>query len=346
MRGALTIWILAITLQLNAQPINKADLHHRLDSLLEVKADHPFNGQVLITHQGKTLYSKTQGYGNWTEKSKFPRHPQFVIGSVSKQIAAVLILRAQDQGRLDIHQPIGTYLPGLPMAWKDSVTTHHLLNHTSGIRDRTQPLATRPGTQFSYSGLGYALLGEILEAVYGQSFDVLAFALFGQSGMHRSTAPTLPRKKHCVKGYVRQEDGNNFVETGFPNGVPFPAGGLISTVEDICQWNTLLHGHQLLSDSTYLKMITPTSKRPHPIFGDVDYGYGIQITNIDSLHEISHGGYAPGYVTVNFYYPATQTSLVVMENLDWNDPAFKETFYYEMEIRKILREFLLTQPAN
>jgi D-alanyl-D-alanine carboxypeptidase len=311
---------------------------HKIDSLIQTTSLRPFNGMILVAHHGKALYSKAYGAADMVKKTGFAPDAQFVIGSVSKQITAVLVLQASEKGLIDLQSPVKKYLPKLTMPWADTITAHHLLCHASGIQGREMPLAFKPGARFSYSNQGYGLLGEILAAVHGKPYDDLVMALFKRCGMRHSGTPTSIKLDKLLTGFSKQPDGSIAAESNTLQGIPVPAGLLISTAADLVRWNVMLHQKQkLLSAKTYAEMLKTHSRRPHPIFGDVDYGYGLQFTRLDSIHEISHGGYAPGFVTVNFYYPKTGTSLIVMENLDWQDPAFKESYHFEMEIRRIVR---------
>ncbi len=324
----------------------KVALAMRIDSLLGATSLHPFNGIVYISREGKALYARRLGYGDMLRKTPFPTQPQFVIGSVTKQITAVIVLRACAARLLDLHTPIHRYLTELPMPWADTVTLHHLLNHTSGFEGRDKPLAFRPGAKFSYSNQAYGLLGDIVARATGKSYEDLVMAIYRRCHMRHATTPSHQHGHDLLTGYTRQPDGSLQAEPNTMKGATLAAGLLMSSPEDIARWNECLHDQRkLLTDQYYTLMTTPTSKRPHPIFGEVDYGYGLQMTHDNGIYEISHGGYVPGFVSVNFYYPATKTSLVVMENLDWMDPAFKESFYFEMAIRRILRESgLLAQP--
>jgi D-alanyl-D-alanine carboxypeptidase len=329
-----------------ATPDLKVALAMRIDSLLDASSQHPFNGIVYIGRGGKALYARRLGYGDMLRKTPFTAHPQFVIGSVTKQITAVVVLRACAAHLLDLHTPIHHYLPDLPMPWADTVTLHHLLNHTAGYEGRDKPVAFRPGAKFAYSNQGYGLLADIVAQVSGKSYEDLVMALYRRCHMRHATTPSHLKGNGLLTGYSRQPDGSLQAEPNTMKGAVLAAGLLMSSPEDIARWNDCLHAQRkLLTDQYYVLMTTPTSKRPHPIFGEVDYGYGLQMTQRDRIYEISHGGYVPGFVSVNFYYPATKTSLVVMENLDWMDPAFKESFYFEMAIRRILRESgLLAHP--
>ncbi|MFN8395952.1 MAG: serine hydrolase domain-containing protein [Bacteroidia bacterium] len=329
--------LLFLGLGLHGQRLDKA-WKANATALLRSDSLRPFNGKVLIAKGGKTLFSYESGHADMIAKTPFPKHGVFVIGSVTKQMTAVMVLQAVDQKLLDLHTPIRKYLHDIAQPWMDTVTIHHLLNHTSGYQGRDTSLAFAPGSRFSYSNQAYGLLGEILEAVRGKSFAAIAEELFQKSGMKHTTTPPKLVGQAMPKGYFHSETGEIQFSTNTTLGIPGPAGLVLSTPEDLVHWNQLLHiERSLLSAESYALMTSPSSKRNHPIFGEIDYGYGIQMTNVDGLRELSHGGYAPGFVTVNFFYPETGVSLIVMENLDWKDPAFKDSYSYEMALRKRLR---------
>lgn len=122
-----------------------------IDSLIKSTSPRTFNGALLIAQDGEIKYAKTYGFADLDRKIPLNMNDQFIIGSISKQTTAVLVLQELDKGHLSLHEPLSKYLPDLKKDWADSVTIHHLLNHTSGIVGLDQPLAFRQGTQFSYS---------------------------------------------------------------------------------------------------------------------------------------------------------------------------------------------------
>ncbi len=313
-------------------------ISQRLDSLLKTNTIRPFNGEIIITEKGKKIYSQSLGYADFEKKIPLKLKNQFVIGSISKQITAVLILREFDKKHLNLNDPISKYLKELKQSWADSVSIHQLLNHTSGIVDLNQPLAFKPGTKFSYSGDGYKLLGEIVERTSGNTFAVLLKKLFNKCKMTGSTDPGSNNKKNLVTGYSRQSDQTVKVEKEtFTNNI-VAAGLMISTVEDLILWNDNLHHGKLLSKESYKKMTTASSIRNHPIYGEVGYGYGIQINEKNGILELGHVGYVPGFVSINFYYPKDNIGLIMLENIDWKDDNFKETFCFEEDVRRMVRE--------
>lgn len=317
-----------------------SSLSQKIDSLIKTQKIRPFNGVILISKNGILQYEKTHGFADFEKKTPFKMQNHFVVGSISKQITAVLILRAFDQKKLSLEAPIRTYLPNLKQDWADSVTIHHLLNHTSGIVDVDSPLAFQVGTQFAYSGLGYKLLGEIVENVSGKSLEKAVNELFKFCEMNNSFYPNAAKQKSVVKCYSRQEDnGIQQEKKTFENNYA-AAGMFISTPYDLLKWNNLLHNGKLLAEDTYQKMTTASALRQHPLWGQVGYGYGLQIERHGNLLEIGHSGYVSGFVSLNFYYPETQTSVIMLENMDWKDEVSEKNFYFESEMVKLMRKEL------
>ena len=310
----------------------------QIDSLIKINSIRPFNGIILITQNENPVYSKMVGYANFDKQTLFTLDSKFVIGSISKQITAVLVLQELDKLHLDLNEPISIYLPKLEQSWKDSITIKQLLNHTSGVVREDLPLAFSPGSQFLYSGYGYELLSKIIEKTSGKSYAKLCNELFKKCKMTNSSYPTKSVKKTIVTGYAKSTDSTLHTEREtFKNNFA-AAGLLISTPNDLIKWNDFLHHGKLFSDSIYQLMMTETSLRKHPIWGNVGYGYGIQITHDDSIIEFGHSGYVPGFASMNFYYPTTKTSLIILENIDWKDYDFKQTFFFEELIRNIVRQ--------
>ncbi len=305
-----------------------------IDSLFA--APNSFNGTVLICQNGQEKYEKTQGFSDWEQKIPLEAEDQFVVGSISKQITAVMILQAYELGSICLHIPIRNYLPNLPQVWADTITIHHLLTHTHGITDMEGPLEFRPGTQFQYSQLGYELLAQIHEQVSGDSFANNATRLFEQCGMKQSCHPDLAPER-LVKGYIEASDDSLiFAPNSLANYVA--AGGFISTATDLSRWNEYLHEGKVLADSTFRLMSTRYATRQHPIFGEIEYGYGLLFKKGETTIQIGALGYAPGFVSASYYFPQSQTSVVVLENIARDLDDFRETFDEHLEILRIVRQ--------
>lgn len=320
-----------------AKPMNQY-LTSRIDSLIHTENVRPFNGVIIVSQDGFTLYEEAYGSANpVTKQTPLKADDQFIIGSISKQITAVLVLREYEKGRLKPSDPINKHLPGLKEPWANEVTIHHLMNHTHGITALDKPLNFKPGSRFEYSQVGYELLGQIVEKTSGKSFETLTRELFDLCDMSASTHPADKTRNKRLKGWTRQKDGSLKEDERVLLFPYTPAGLLVSTAPDLIKWNENLHHGKLLSDNTYREMISSSTTRNHPKWGEVEYCYGLQRSTNEGVLEIGHSGQLSGYVAINFYYPESKTSVVVLENFDSDD---EHDFYFESEIRKIVMKSL------
>lgn len=299
-----------------------------IDSVMASNTNQLFNGIVIVSKNGATKYAKQMGFSNLSKQTPLKYTDAFTIGSISKQMTAVLVLREYEQGHLQLNAAIKKYLPALTQAWADSITVLQLLTHTHGIPEPdnykapitslSKTLGFRPGTQFSYSQIGFDLLARIVEKTSGKNFATLSDELFAKCGMTNSYAPDSARKRLPINGYLEQGDTfaprQNIRNLIYP---PVAAGGFVSTVEDLVKWNTALHQGQLLADSTYRLMISKQKNavRQHPVFGVVTYGLGITIDDQHGALQLGQTGLSPGFVSMDFYFPDTKTSVIVLSNV-------------------------------
>jgi CubicO group peptidase (beta-lactamase class C family) len=310
-----------------------------IDSLLAVTAVRPFSGVVLVQSGDETLHFTGCGLDADQKPIAFTPETSFVIGSISKQVTAALVLREYQRTNINLDWRIGAYLPRLSPEWKDTVTVRQLLNHTHGIVDRAKPLVFPPGTNFAYSNLGYELLSEILEATTDQPYPELVNDLFASLGMLHSTA-IAQEATNLATGLSRSTAEVLSIDSTTFTGSYLPAAYLISSASDLVLWNEAVHQGGLFDSLAYEQMITPSVQQDHSLFGNIGYGYGLRISAQDGLVEIGHTGYVDGYVSLNLYYPSSKTSLVVLENLDWQADDIGDTFYFEMGVREALRRYL------
>jgi D-alanyl-D-alanine carboxypeptidase len=337
LRKSIFALFLLITIISN-QGLSQAKFAQRIDSLIVAQTKFPFNGVILVSQNGKTIYSKVHGFSDLESKTPLVTDNQFVIGSISKQITAVMVLREVDKGKIDLYVPVHKYVPEMKQTWLDSITVHQLLNHTSGITGWDEPLKFKPSTGFSYSGVGYELLAKIAENVSGKSYATLTSEVFKICKMKHSMSPKLNQHKALVNSYESDSLGKTFKVENLLKDIQVAAGGMVSTAGDLGLWNKNLHGCKLLSQKSYLSMTTPSASRDHFIFGKVGYGYGLQMDEKGKTHEVGHSGYATGFASINFYYPETKTTLIILENVAWDSKSgdLTEAFQHHLHIRAII----------
>ncbi|MDO6473478.1 serine hydrolase [Maribacter sp. 1_MG-2023] len=325
----------------------------QIDELLkEYLAYSKFNGSALVAKDGKVIFKK--GYGMANMEWDIPNNPntKHRLGSVTKQFTAMLILQLAAEGKLDLQAPITTYLPEYPKENGDKITTHHLLTHTSGIPNYTSfpdffkdvsrdpytleefttkfqdmDLEFTPGEKFNYSNSGYFLLGVLIEKLSGKTYEeMLDEKIFFPLGMkesgfdHHSTI-----LKNRATGY--EKNGNGFINSPFLDmSIPYAAGSLYATVEDLYLWDQALYTNKLLSQE-FMDMYF----KPHiPAFGSFHYAYGWMVGNealgntTDSIAVITHGGGINGFNT-QISRQLSDKSLIVLLNNTGGAPLGKIT---------------------
>ena len=308
----------------------------RMDQVVQsFVANKTFMGSVLVARGDQVIFSK--GYGSANLEWNIPNSPttRFRLGSVTKQFTAACILLLEERGKLKTDDLVKKYMPDAPAAW-DQITLFHLLTHTSGIPNftsfpdysslepfaatpqklvslfRDKPLDFQPGEKWSYSNSGYVLLGYLLEKVSGESYQKFIqdniFTPLGMkdSGYDSNSAIILRR----AAGYAPGKDGP--VNAGFIHmTIPFSAGALYSTTEDLLRWEEGLFGGKLLSAASLAKMTTPFKN---------DYAFGVGVRTVNGRKVMDHGGGIEGFNTFLAYFPDEKLTLVVLANLNGQAP--------------------------
>lgn len=329
----LSLLIFFSSCQSSAQ--KKDDYKKSIDSLVQ-NSNPEFNGVVLISKNGKTLYSKVKGFANFETKKPLQIDTQFEIMSNSKLIAAVLLLLEVEKGRIELNSPIKKYLPELKQTWADSVTVHQLLNHSHGIVDLQKPLIFKPGTDYKYGNLSFNLVGEIVESSSKKSYREVAELLFKKLKMNQTFCYSKDKEQNLATGYYNI---NNQLEPDTSRQIDdqtLGADGIISTVSDLAIWNNNLHKGKILKPESYQLLTKNTILSQHNFFGKEKdgYGYGIRVIEKEPYKYLGHTGLGDGFSSVNLYFPESDISLIVLENQMPEDS--KLLYASEFQIKNIL----------
>ena len=333
------IFILFIVILMTATAALSQDKAQKVDELMKSYYDYgQFNGTVLVAEKGKVIYKK--GFGMANMEWAIPNQPdtKFRIGSVTKQFTATLILQLVEEGKIKLDSKITDYLPDYRKDTGDKITVHQLLNHTSGIPSYTNrpdffanvsrnpysvadfvkkfasgDLEFEPGSKFSYNNSGYFLLGAIVEKVTGKSYEtVLTERIFKPLGMtntgYDNHAPLLQKR---ASGYEKKPEG--YVNAAYLDmSLPYAAGSMYSTVEDLYKWDQSLYENKILSAESKKLMFTP---------GLSNYGYGFVIADqpIGKTDQktkiIQHGGGINGFNCLLTRVVDKQQTIILLDNV-------------------------------
>ncbi len=295
-----------------------------------------FNGTLLVADENGLILEKAYGSANFEWKVPHTPDSKFRIGSITKSFTAAIILQLAAEGKLELDDPLSKHLPDYRKDTGDRVTLTHLLNHTSGIPSYTSAasfeddsrnpsgvsefvkkacsgdLEFEPGTKFAYNNSGYFLLGAIIERLTGQTYaQAVQQRIFGPLGMKDSgydvTATVLPKR---ASGYVPAPGG--YINAAYIDmSLPYAAGSLYSTVEDLYRWDRALYLDTLVPAPLKQKMFTP---------GLEHYGFGWSIQPL-RLHDgktelpvIFHGGGINGFSTLLVRAPERKEVVILLDN--------------------------------
>jgi CubicO group peptidase (beta-lactamase class C family) len=338
LRISITFFYAAVMLLATQQAALAQDHAAKIQQVLELANKYrQFNGSALVAENGKVIYKG--GFGLANMEWNIPNTPdtKFRLGSITKQFTAMLTLELVEQRKLKLDGKISDYLPDYRKDIGEKVTVHHLLTHTSGIPSYTsQPgffanvsrnpykvgdfvkqyasgdLEFEPGTKFSYNNSGYFLLGAIIERITGKTYaEALKEMIFEKVGMKNTGYdlydPLIPKR---ASGYAK-------TATGYTNAayldmsIPYAAGSMYSTVEDLYLWDQSLYTDKLLTQASKDLMYKPFLE---------EYAYGWVITKASfkvkdqPIPIITHGGGINGFTTTIVRFPTEKHLIVILDN--------------------------------
>jgi CubicO group peptidase (beta-lactamase class C family) len=307
------------------------------DALAPYFSDDKPGIAAIAAIDGEVVFRKGYGLANVEVGVPIEPHMVFRIASITKEFTAVLIMQLIEQGKLALDDDITNHLPDYPTQGH-TVTIAHLLSHTSGIvhftkleafqenirKDHTveetiaifkdEPFGFAPGERYSYSSSGYVLLGAIIEAVTGKTyeealrehiFDVLGMATAQRGGNDK----IIPGR---VNGYAKRDDEliNDAIVT---MTAAFSTGSLVMSVDDLAKWDEALYTNQLLSDASKQLMWTPFVLNN----GDeTRYGLGWSISRFLGYNIISHSGSIDGFTSQHYRVPGHNIYAAVFANTE------------------------------
>jgi D-alanyl-D-alanine carboxypeptidase len=261
---------------------------------------------------------------------------RFRCASITKTFTATLVVRQVERGRLRLDDAVVDWLPWTRRALDPDLTLRHLVLHAGGIirdgsnawDDRTMPdRATlraelersaafgAPSERFRYSNMGFALLGEVLEVATSSSFATLLRREIARPlGLTATDADLTPAGRRALAtGYYATWPGEPPRAAAHVEARAIaPAGGLVSTVEDLLEYQDA----QLPGDD---RLLTEVSKRemqrtqwqraaePH-------YGLGWLTWHAGAFQLVGHSGGYPGFTTKIAFAPDERLSAAVLTN--------------------------------
>jgi len=358
----------------------------QIDSqLLNAIKEERLSGAVWAMVNQDTVQTGAVGLKNIDSKETLKKEDKVLVGSITKTLIATSVLRLITQKKLELNTPIHRYLPNINFdnPWEDSspITIQHLLNHTSGIEDsrfwqvfstKAKPdtplehLFTRnpsvlkvriePGSRFSYSNLGYSLLGLVIEKVTGQPYEsYLDEHLLKPLGMAHSTFQFVSQEgKYKEENLAMGHFDNQNTQPNLPMFLR-PAGQFVTTANDMAILAKFLMSDGIISGNVFIdetllgQMGKPNSTEANKNGLTTGYQYGLSYRDRYGVVGYFHRGNTLGYRATFYLFPEEQKAFFISFNMDSENAdyeKFNRLFIAHLKINKPPKRTVLNKPSQ
>jgi CubicO group peptidase (beta-lactamase class C family) len=297
---------------------------------------------VAIVDENNILWAKGYGFTDKDKKNKVNADTIFSLQSISKTITSTAVMKAVQQGILDLDKPIIYYLPdfkvnsAFEVEPEKKITLRHLLSHTAGFTheapvgsnyDPSSPsfeehiksiqstwLKFPVGENYSYSNLGIDLAAYILQKQSGKPF----YQYFDENiakpiGMINSSFDM-----NRIKSNKNRAVGHSSLYFKMPIDIPIiPSGGFYSSATDLAKFvqmhiNSGTDNNQSIISSKYLDEMYNI---PFPLYGQTEgYALGIMKGKYYNTYMLNHNGGGFGFLTSMSWLPELKIGVVVLSN--------------------------------
>jgi CubicO group peptidase (beta-lactamase class C family) len=257
-----------------------------------------FNGTILVQQKGKTIYNRSFGMANVQFAVPNSNATKYRIASITKLFTSVLIMQLQEEKKLDLNQPIRTYLPSYKGEGAEKVTIFNLLTATSGIESNEKDvhnddvpamyarayttdellhlfcsgkLEHEPGKVWNYNNGDYVILGKIIEAIYKKPYEaVLREKILDPLQMEHTGMSSMIQVVPDLADVYWINETTRAIENNPPIYFEnyYAAGGLYSSAEDLLKFSNALYGNRLVQAASLKSIMEPFLSR---------YGLGIWV---------------------------------------------------------------------
>jgi CubicO group peptidase (beta-lactamase class C family) len=321
----------------------------------------------------EVFWSKGFGWADIEQQIPADEETIYRTGSISKSFTAVLMMQMIEKGLFKLDDPVENYFPEINELREkpedvSPITFRHLASHTAGITREPKlkgaasgPISrwedkilasipntyykSLPGEKYSYSNIGFGMLGLAVSRAAGEPFmDLVRGHIFEPLGMTISffilTAEHMP---HLSMGYVMRKDGT--VDADPParehsgRGYKVPNGGIYSTVGDLAKFVAAMTGTssvKIFSEETRKEMLKQQTPE-----GRGRYGLGFSISlDEEGFRTVGHGGSVAGYNATMVFDPESKIGVIAYRNYNRSKTNLGRT------ARALLKELVNIQKTS
>ncbi|MBL8269077.1 serine hydrolase domain-containing protein, partial [Steroidobacter sp.] len=320
----------------------------------QLLASQKFPGfAIAVSRAGKLVWSQGFGYANLELKTPVSPRTKFRIASISKPITATCAAKLYESGRLNLDAPVRDYVPSFPdkgepitvrqLAYnrsgiehyrdQDMINTVHYADMTAALaKFKDRPLLSRPGERYLYSSFGYNLIGAVIEGVSGKPFiSYMRECVFEPLGL-KDTVPDQYADiiEHRTAFYEIDRQGVVRNAPAVDNSDLWPAGGYLSTAEDLVHFADRVVLGDFLKPATREFMLTPSAQN-RAEGGSYAFGWSSQVR--DGVKVVGHTGSHYGAETRLDVYLDSKLSVALLANLSSEGDSDAAQRLKELSIR-------------
>jgi beta-lactamase class C len=358
------------------QDVDYAAIDRRLQQLSEQRS--VVGLAVGIVENGRITFLK--GYGETEAGSGNPVTPETVFrwASVSKGVAGTMVAKLAEQGKVNLHGPVSTYVPTLklPAGAENRATVGDMLSHRLGLYRNAYDnkleegqdtrllrqtlgqlnLICPPGTCWSYQNVAYDGASELVENITKQPYErAVQQMLFNPIGMTHATISM--QGLTSSKSWARPHDAGRRTLELNDNYYRVPAaGGVNSNIKEMALWMIAQMGEMpdVLSPQVLQTIHAPLVKTPGERrrlrkflerLGEADYGYGWRSYDYAGHRIVGHRGGVAGYRSLILFDPRKKSGVVALWNSNTNQPGGLEFEVMDMIYGLDFRDWLELQKS-
>jgi serine beta-lactamase-like protein LACTB, mitochondrial len=311
-----------------------AESSRMIDSLMT--AEKVPGIDVAVAINGEIVWSQGFGYADLEHQTPVKAgYTLFRIGSVSKPITSAAVGTLMDAGKLDLTQPVQTYVPDFPEK-KYPITVKQVGGHIAGIRHysgeaemlnakyyptvtdglaifKDDTLLFEPGTNYSYSSYGFNLMSAVVEGASGKDFlSYVQKHVFDPLKMSRTAADHNHKIIPGRTSFYDLDSTGQVVNAAYvDNSYKWAGGGFISCTTDLIRFGEAHRNGSFLSDSVRSILLTPQVLANGSA---TTYGVGWGSWEINGRKGFGHTGGSVGGITDLRVYPEEGLVLVLLSN--------------------------------
>lgn len=357
---------------------NPADIDST-ENILD-RIDSPGSHYILFDHE-RIIHEEKRGYSNLSLGTHLQNNTRFRIYSITKTFTALAILQLCQKGYLELDDPAALYITDFP--FDKSITIRHLLSHSSGIRnpiplnwihlpseheefkpdtffksvmDNNSNLKAKPGEKYSYSNLGYYLLGEVIEQVSGLPYETyIKTNIFSNLNcqnigfeLEDQIDATGYQKRWSIMNFMlgmmiervqfMEKPKGNWVafKPLIPNGTAY--GGILSDAPSLMNFiQLILSGEHLIEDDYKSIWFEPQELNSH---SNSEMALGWFVGDMQGMRYLTHAGGGGGFYSEIRIYPEQKMGSLLLTNqsgftdrrlLDQLDSNFINSFLGKMK---------------